>query len=72
MNSQLVKENSPVAQKYNNKSVSEQNSVDLAWDLMMRPEYEQLRNCMCYNEDEFVRFRQVRPFNTLVTASIFL
>ena len=33
-NSQLIKENSRVAAFYKNKSVAEQNSVDLAWDLL--------------------------------------
>ena len=34
-NNQLIKEESPLAEKYKNKSIAEQNSVDLAWDLLM-------------------------------------
>ena len=30
-NSQLVKENANMAQVYNNKSIAEQNSVDISW-----------------------------------------
>ena len=33
-NTQLIKENAKVAGFYRNKSVAEQNSVDLAWDLL--------------------------------------
>jgi hypothetical protein len=34
-NNQLIKEESPIAEKYKGKSIAEQNSVDLAWDLLM-------------------------------------
>lgn len=34
-NAQLIKEGAPMADKYKGKSVAEQNSVDLAWDLLM-------------------------------------
>jgi hypothetical protein len=33
----LVKENAPVATHYKGKSVAEQNSIDLAWELLMQP-----------------------------------
>ena len=34
-NAQLEKEGAPMAKKYKMKSIAEQNSVDLAWDLLM-------------------------------------
>ena len=34
-NMQLVKEKQPLAEYYNNKSIAEQNSVDVAWSLLM-------------------------------------
>ena len=58
-NSQLVKEKAHVATVYRNKSVAEQNSVDLAWDLLMDHNYEELRRCIYSNENEFKRFRQL-------------
>lgn len=58
-NSVLVKEESPLAAKYNAKSVAEQNSVDLAWSLLVSDEYEKLRKCICGTEQEFRRFRQL-------------
>ena len=55
----LVKEHTPLARRYLNKSVAEQNSVELAWDTLMLPEFDDLRACIYCNEDEFARFRQV-------------
>lgn len=34
-NLQLIKEDSPMAHAYKNKSVAEQNSVDLCWNLLL-------------------------------------
>ena len=34
-NAQLIKENAPVAAAYNNRSVAEQNSLALAWNLLV-------------------------------------
>ena len=58
-NAQLVKEKVPVALKYENKSVAEQYSVDLAWDLLMSSQYAKLRATICSNEAEMKRFRQL-------------
>jgi hypothetical protein len=58
-NSQLVKEQSTVAAVYKNRSVAEQNAVDIAWDLLMQPEYEDLRRVIYVTEAEFRRFRQL-------------
>ena len=55
----LVAEESPLAVRYKQKSVAEQNSVDLAWALFCKPEYEKLRACLCCDEEEFIRFRQL-------------
>ena len=53
----LVKEESPLAKKYKNKSVLEQHSVDLVWELFMQEKFDKLRSCLCKNENEFSRFR---------------
>ena len=58
-NATLVNENSYIAEIYKNKSVAEQNSVDLAWGLLMEPSYRELRNCLCATKDERERFRQL-------------
>jgi class 3 adenylate cyclase len=58
-NSQLIKEETRVAAVYKNKSVAEQNSVDLAWELLMNESYTELRRCIYNTESEFSRFRQL-------------
>ena len=58
-NSQLVKEKSSLAAVYRNKSIAEQNSVDLAWDLLMDDAYSDLRRTIYVTTSEFTRFRQL-------------
>lgn len=58
-NNVLVKEEDPMAIKFRNKSVAEQNSVELAWETLMMDDFEDLRACIYCNEDEFARFRQI-------------
>jgi 3'5'-cyclic nucleotide phosphodiesterase len=68
-NSQLVKEGAPVAELYNNKSVAEQNSFDIAWDLLMEPAYKNLRGAIYVTSAEFKRFRQL-VINTIMATDI--
>lgn len=56
-NAVLVREKAELALKYKGKSVQEQNSVDLAWGVLMKPEFEKLRSCICADQEEFTRFR---------------
>ena len=58
-NSTLVKEKHPLASKYQNKSVAEQNSVDLAWKVIMSEDYKELQACICGTKDEMARFRSI-------------
>jgi hypothetical protein len=69
-NGQLVKENAHIATLYQGKCVAEQNSIDLAWNLLMDPHYEKLRECIYTNEDEFRRFRQL-VVNVVLATDIF-
>eukprot|EP00980_Cylindrotheca_fusiformis_P020165 scaffold7242_cov137-Cylindrotheca_fusiformis.AAC.1 len=57
-NAQLVKENTRNAQIYK-KSVAEQNSVELAWDILMSDDYSSLRACIYQTEADLRRFRQL-------------
>ncbi|CAB9521509.1 Receptor-type guanylate cyclase gcy [Seminavis robusta] len=66
-NMTLVQEASPLAIKYKNKSVAEQNSVDLAFDLLMRPEYTNLRVVVCSGEEESSRFRSLVVNSVMAT-----
>jgi 3'5'-cyclic nucleotide phosphodiesterase len=58
-NAQLVKEGTIMAQIYNGKSVAEQNSVNVAWDLLLQDKYAQLRSAICVTQEEEIRFRQL-------------
>jgi len=46
-NTTLVEEKDPLAQRYKGRSVAEQNSVHIAWDLFLEPQFDLLRNTVC-------------------------
>jgi 3'5'-cyclic nucleotide phosphodiesterase len=59
-NTQLVKEQSEIAVAYNGKSVAEQNSMDIDWNLLMEPTFVDFRRILCSNDaDNMKRFRQL-------------
>jgi hypothetical protein len=66
-NSQLIKENSTLARVYKDKSVAEQNSVDLCWDLLMDSNFDDLRAAIYSTEDERKRFRQLVVNSVMAT-----
>lgn len=68
-NATLVKEQADVAAVYKNKSVAEQNSVDIAWELLMQDEFVDLRRAIYTTVDEFKRFRQL-VINTVMATDI--
>ncbi|KAG7341915.1 GAF and PAS/PAC sensor-containing adenylate/guanylate cyclase [Nitzschia inconspicua] len=69
-NGQLIKEEAHVATLYNNKSVAEQNSLDLAFELLMDPRYEDLQRCIFCSREELHRFRQLLV-NVVIATDIF-
>jgi len=58
-NAQLVKEGTDMAQLYKGKSVAEQNSINLAWDLLLQDKFSVLRHTICKTQQEASRFRQL-------------
>jgi hypothetical protein len=66
-NGQLIKEEDEVAKKYDNKSVAEQNSFDVAWDLFMSRRFKDLHQHMFKTEDDMKRFRRVVATVVLAT-----
>ena len=66
-NAQLVKEETDIAKKYQGKSVAEQNSVDLAWDLLLSDDYTELRRAICGNAVDWARFRQLVVNSVMAT-----
>ena len=66
-NATLIKEHASIAKLYGERSVAEQNSVDLAWKLLMQDEFRDLRQAIYCNEKELQRFRQVIVVTVLAT-----
>jgi class 3 adenylate cyclase len=66
-NAQLVKEKVAIADLYKNKSVAEQNSVDIAWEMLMEERYKDLRACIYMSQAELVRFRQLVVNSVMAT-----
>jgi class 3 adenylate cyclase len=66
-NAQLVNDRHEMAIKFNNKSVAEQHSLQVAWNLLMEENYADLRACIYGTDDELVRFRQLLVNAVLAT-----
>jgi class 3 adenylate cyclase len=66
-NSQLIKENSALSKLYKGKSVAEQNSVDLCWDLLMDGNFDDLRAAIYSTVDEKKHFRQLVVNSVMAT-----
>jgi 3'5'-cyclic nucleotide phosphodiesterase len=58
-NGQLNKENDRLSVMYNYKSVAEQNSVSLAWELLMQEEFSGLRKALMPGIAELQLFRKL-------------
>jgi hypothetical protein len=71
-NAQLVKEDVPVAVAvaYNNRSVAEQISLALAWDLLTDGRFKDLRSTLCVNFGELQRFCQLAVNAVMATAIV--
>lgn len=69
-NAQLIIENPQLASFYKNKSVAEQNSVDLAWVLLQDDSFMDLRAAICTTSEELVRFRQLVVNSVMATDII--
>jgi hypothetical protein len=66
-NAQLVAEKTDLAARYNERSVAEQNSLDLAWNTLMEPQYTKLRATIFTDDSERRRFRQLVVNSVLAT-----
>ena len=66
-NTQLVKENQAIAKAYKNKSVAEQNSVDVTWELLMDDNYSNLRKAIWSTPCEMAHFRQIVVNSVMAT-----
>ena len=66
-NAQLIKEEDPLVATYGGRSVLEQNSFVLAWDLFMDPRHELMRKTICENDQELAHFRQLLVNGVMAT-----
>ncbi len=69
-NPQRGLEEPELAEKYHNRSVAEQNSIELAWDLFMHPKFANLQRAIFSTEDDVRRFRQL-IVNLVMATDIF-
>jgi len=69
-NVQLAKEQPELAEYYRNKSVAEQNSLDIAWDLLMADRFKKMREYIFGTQAELLRFRQL-IVNMVLATDIF-
>ena len=68
-NAVLVKEKTPLASIYKDKSIAEQNSVALAWQLLLESTFDHLRATIAPTPTEMARFRQL-VINTVLATDI--
>lgn len=68
-NAQLIKENMTIAALYKNRSIAEQNSLDLSWNLLMDSCFSELRAALFSNQEELKRFRQLIVNIVMVSCS---
>jgi hypothetical protein len=66
-NAQLVAEKAAMAYKYKNRSPAEQNSVNIAWKVLMKSQFSLLRTTICPTDEEMVRFRQLVVNSVMAT-----
>lgn len=69
-NMQLAMEEPGMSATYRNKSIAEQNSVDVAWDLLMLDKFAHLRRYVFGTREELLRFRQL-VVNVVLATDIF-
>mmetsp|Transcript_32070 Transcript_32070/g.47359 ORF Transcript_32070/g.47359 Transcript_32070/m.47359 type:complete len:1480 (+) Transcript_32070:183-4622(+) len=65
----LIKEKPGLAEKYNSKSVAENNSIMIAWRELMQPEFSNLRACIFGTNEDESRFRQLL-INVVIATDI--
>jgi class 3 adenylate cyclase len=66
-NFQLIKEDHKLAKYFKDKSIAEQNSIVVAWDRLMSPDFLELRRTIYGDPSELGRFRQIVVNNVLAT-----
>lgn len=66
-NTRLAEEKPDMAAKYNNKSIAENNSIDVAWKLFLQPEFDAFRHCVAPTKEGLEKFHETVVNATLAT-----
>ena len=66
----LAKEDPVLNTRYKGTAIAEQNSLELGWEVLMAPQYSELRSCIYTSKDELVRFRKL-VVNIVIATDIF-
>jgi len=69
-NAQLGKENTRLARIFEGRCITEQNSFQCAWDLLMDPSFDYLRNAIYSTKEEFFHFRDLL-INAVLATDMF-
>jgi class 3 adenylate cyclase len=69
-NEQLIKNGSPLASLYKKRCISEQNSLDISWWLLMKADFDDLRSAIYSDTSEKRRFRQVLVNSVIATDDL--
>jgi 3'5'-cyclic nucleotide phosphodiesterase len=69
-NARLVEEKHALAVIYDGTSIAEQNSIDVAWHLLMESRFSELCKCIYRNEVELAQFRQI-VVNAVLATDLF-
>jgi len=65
-----MEEEPKMGEQYRGKSVAEQNSLDLAWEVLMQDNFADLRRCLFTTQDDLIRFRGL-VVNIVLATDIF-
>ena len=69
-NSVLGKMHPLLSEKYSGKAIAEQRSVDIAWDLLLLPQFSHLRSSIYQTKNDYARFRSL-VVNGVMATDIF-
>lgn len=69
-NAQLVAENDKVAIEFNGESPAERHSLQFAWNMLMEPCFNKLRETLCGDENEMNRFKEL-AMNSVLATDVF-
>ena len=56
-----------MAEHYGNRSIAEQNSLDLSWNLLMESSFDDLRKYLFHSSDELLHFRELVVNSVMAT-----